>query len=124
MQLEQLLPVDELGSMIESGRRNIANVDLSGVPQAVASFQRTAVETARDTIPGPWARPRSRWRWPLVGLFLVMATAAAGFLFIGPALRRRKATELPTDAMTPQAPVYSEVTYSETLYPAEGAHDA
>ena len=126
MQIDQILPVDELGSMLESGRRNIAKMDLSGVPDAVAALPRTAVEAARDTIPGPWARPRSRWRWPLVGLVLVMAALGTGFLFIGPTLRRRRPPKPRPDSrdVSPKAPIYSDITYSETRYPAEGVADA
>lgn len=103
MQIEQLLPVDDLSGAVDAGRRSLGRIDLSGIPAALAAIP----GTARDTIPGPWARPRNRWRWPLVGVLLVLATAVVGMVVVGPALRRREPRHKAWDASPDDTLTYS-----------------
>lgn len=89
MHIERLLPLDEVTSAVDAGRRGLGRIDLSGIPSSLGGVPSATIAAARDTIPGPWARPKPRWRWPLVGLLLVLGTAIVGLTLLAPALRRR-----------------------------------
>lgn len=103
MQIEQLLPLEEVGAAVDAGRRRLGRIDLSGMPAALADIPSSTVAAARETIPGPWARPRSRWRWPLIGVLLVLGTAILGFALVSPIRRRRVAGQAPWDATNDEA---------------------
>lgn len=123
MQIEQLLPLDEAAAAVDAGRRSLGRLDLSSIPSALGDISSSTMAAARDTIPGPWSRPKNRWRWPLVGVLLVLGTAALGLTFLGPMLRRR-ITGRPA---APEPSIDYTTTYSTEPRPDEtsnGSSDA
>jgi hypothetical protein len=85
MQLDQLVPVDEMAAALESGRRRLASIDIDGI-------QESAMSVARSVLPDAWSRPKPRRRWPLVGAVLVIGAAILGLIFLTPMLRRGAAS--------------------------------
>ena len=126
MQIEQLLPLDEVGEAVDAGRRRLGRIDLSGVPAALADIPTSTVAAARDTIPGPWTRPRPRWRWPLVGVLLVLGTAVLGFALLAPVRRQRAAARAPWDTTNDEAFGFATAVTPPpggTAYLADGPSD-
>jgi hypothetical protein len=94
MQLDQLVPVDEMAGALESGRRRLARIDIDGI-------QESAMSIARSVLPDAWSRPKQRRRWPIVGAVLVIGAAILGLIFLTPMLRRGPASNRATGAGSP-----------------------
>lgn len=122
MQIEQLLPLDRMANAVDAGRRSIGRIDLSGIPSAITDMSSSSIAAARETIPGPWSRPKRRWRWPVVGLLLLMATAVLGMTFIAPMLRRRGTRRPASDPTTNYTLTYDAELRAEP--PADGSNGA
>ena len=91
MQLDQLVPVDEMAGALESGRRRLARLDIGGI-------QESAMSIARSVLPDAWTRPKPRRRWPIVAAVLVIGAAILGLIFLTPMLRRGPASNRTTGA--------------------------
>ena len=91
MQLDQLVPVDEMAGALESGRRKLARIDIDGIQESARSI-------ARSVLPDAWARPKPRRRWPIVAAVLVIGAAIFGLIFLTPMLRRGAASHRTTGA--------------------------
>ena len=55
MQIEQLLPLDQMANAVDAGRRSIGRIDLSGIPSVITDMSSSTIAAARETIPGPWS---------------------------------------------------------------------
>lgn len=76
---------DEIGAALETGRRELAKVDLEKVRDDALSAARSALPLS---LPLHMPRRQRRRRWPLVAMILALAGAAMGWAFL-PGLKTR-----------------------------------
>jgi hypothetical protein len=81
MVIDRHSAVDDIAAALETGRRELASVDLGKVRD-------DAWSAARSALPVRPARPRSRRRWPLLAALLGIGGAVAGW-FLLPEVRLR-----------------------------------
>ena len=81
---------DDVADAVESGRRRLASIDLSGV-----------AESARAAVPERWSRPKRRSRWPLVAVVLAIGSVAAVMMFLLPMWRRATEVDVETGGSDP-----------------------
>ena len=118
MHVEELLPVKEIVSTLEEGRRRLSDADLVG-------SSRSAVASARDALPDGWTHRRRPNRWPWVA-GAILGTTILGLVLLTPAFRRwkaaRRASDRPDGTMddaTPAPAMSAADESSDLAYPAE-----
>ncbi len=116
---------DTLLAVLDAGRQHVPDVDLAAAPQAALDASRTAIESARDSIPAGWPGHISRRRtsrWPWVALILI-GTTLLTFALLAPSVRRWTAGVKPEGQPTGAEPTADAGSTVQPVDPGIAAED-